>query len=74
MRFNASEKLEIIRLVEGSDLGVRLTLDQLNIPRSTFYDWYARYREKGFEGLHPMVDPEKQGPDHQSYTHRHEGR
>ena len=48
MRFNASEKLEIIRLVERSDLGVRLTLTQLNIPKSTFYDWYARYREKEF--------------------------
>jgi len=69
MRFTASEKLEIIRLVEGSDLGVRLTLDQLNIPKSTFYDWYARYREKGFDGLHPMVDPERkqwnQIPEHE---------
>jgi len=69
MRFTASEKLEIIRLVEGSDLGVKLTLDQLNIAKSTFYDWYARYREKGFEGLHPMVDPERkqwnQIPEHE---------
>ena len=69
MRFTASEKHEIIRLVEQSDLGVKLTLSQLNIPKSTFYDWYARYREKGFEGLHPMVDPERkqwnQIPEHE---------
>ena len=38
MRFTASEKYEIIRLVEESDLPVKLTLDQLNIPKSTFYD------------------------------------
>ena len=69
MRFTASEKLEIIRLVEQSDLGVKLTLSQLNIPKSTFYDWYARYREKGFDGLYPMVDPERkqwnQIPEHE---------
>jgi len=50
MRFSASEKLEIIRLIEGSDLPAKLTLEQLDIPKSTFYDWYARYRGKGFEG------------------------
>jgi len=69
MRFTASEKLEIIRLVEESDLGVKLTLNQLNLPKSTFYDWYARYREKGFDGLQPRVDPERkewnQIPDHE---------
>ena len=59
MRFTASEKQEIIRLVERSDLGVKLTLNQLNIPKSTFYDWYARYREKGFDGLQPQIDPER---------------
>ena len=45
MRFTASEKLEIIRLVEQSDLGVKLTLNQLYIPKSTFYDWYGRDQE-----------------------------
>ena len=33
----ASEKLEIIRLVEGSHLSARLTLAKLGIPRTTFY-------------------------------------
>ena len=45
MRFTASEKLEVIRLVEGSDLSVRRTLRELGIHRSTFYAWYRRYHE-----------------------------
>ena len=52
MRRTASEKMEIIRLVEGTDLPVRLTLRQMGVPRSTFYDWYQRYAEEGFDGLH----------------------
>jgi putative transposase len=51
MRYPASEKLEIIRLVEQSSLPVRRTLDQLGIPRSTFYCWYDRYRTGPAEGL-----------------------
>ena len=52
MRRTASEKMEIIRLVEGTDLPVRATLRQMNIPRSTFYNWYRRYVDYGFDGLH----------------------
>ena len=37
MRYPASEKLEIIKLVETSHLSVRRTLAQLGIPSSTFY-------------------------------------
>ena len=51
MRYSASEKLEIIQLVEQSSLGVRRTLHQLGIPKSTFYNWYARYVEGGFDAL-----------------------
>lgn len=40
MRYSASEKLEIIRLVEQSSLPVRATLEKLGIPRATFYRWY----------------------------------
>ncbi len=47
MRYKASEKREIIELVERSSLPVRRTLDQLGIPKSTFYGWYERYREGG---------------------------
>ena len=51
MRYAAAEKLEIIRLVEHSSLSVRRTLEQLGIPRSTFYCWYDRYRSRQAEGL-----------------------
>ena len=42
MRHTAAEKLEIIGLVEGSDLSVRRTLRELRVNRSTFYSWYQR--------------------------------
>ena len=51
MRYPASEKLEIIRLVERSHLPVRRTLDKLGIPTTTFYRWYDRYRALGDQGL-----------------------
>ncbi len=34
---------EIIRLVEQSHVGVRPTLAELGIPKTTFYRWYDRY-------------------------------
>ena len=51
MRYSASEKLEIINLVEQSSLSVRRTLVQLGIPKSTFYLWYDRYSQGGVEAL-----------------------
>ena len=51
MRYAASEKLEIIRLVEESHLSARLTLAKLGIPRTTFYRWYDRYLQRGEAGL-----------------------
>ena len=51
MRYPASEKLEIIRLVEGSHLPVKRTLEQLGIPKTTFYRWYDRYLALGKTGL-----------------------
>jgi putative transposase len=50
-RSSATEKLEIIRIVEGSSLPVQQTLVELDIPRSTFYRWYNRYLELGYQGL-----------------------
>ncbi len=42
MRYAASEKLEIIRTVEQSSRGLRRTLGQIGMPRSTLYHWYDR--------------------------------
>ena len=51
MRYPASEKLEIIRLVERSHRPAKWTLDKLGINRRTFYRWYDRYLNYGEEGL-----------------------
>ena len=51
MRYPASEKLEIIHLVERSHLPVQRTLDKLGIPTTTFYRWYDRYRAFNEAGL-----------------------
>ena len=51
MRYPASEKQEIIQLVEQSSLPVRRTLTQLGIPKSTFYLWYERYLAGGLDAL-----------------------
>lgn len=59
MRYPASEKLEIIRLVERAHLPVRGTLDKLGIPSTTFYRWYDRYRAFAEAGL----EDRNSGPD-----------
>ncbi len=51
MRRSQSERMEIIRLVEGSELSINQTLEELDVPHSTFYRWYKRYQEEGYAGL-----------------------
>lgn len=51
MRINQSEKMEIIRTVEQSQTGTTRTLNKFGISRSTFYNWYKRYEQHGFDGL-----------------------
>jgi transposase InsO family protein len=51
MRYPASEKLEIIRLVEESALPVRRTLERIGITHATFYRWYDLYQTGGPEAL-----------------------
>ena len=50
MRYSASDKTEIIRVVEQSHLPARQTLEA-GIPRSSFYRWYDRYQRGGPEAL-----------------------
>ncbi len=49
--------MEMIRLVEQSDLPVRSTLRQLGIAPSTFYGWYQRYLDGGPEALEDRRPP-----------------
>ena len=46
IRYTPEEKMEIIHLVEHSKLSVKQTLEELQVPRSTFYAWYRRYQEE----------------------------
>ncbi len=50
MRYSASEKAEIIRLVGQSALPVKRTLEKLGIPRATFYRWCDVYQSGGPRG------------------------
>ena len=54
MRFTQGEKYEIIRIIEFSELGVSRTLQELGINKSTFYQWYKRYRQFGYDDLAPV--------------------
>jgi putative transposase len=47
MRYPVPEKVEIICLVEQSNLPIEQTLDKLGVPRTTFYRWYDRYQIGG---------------------------
>jgi putative transposase len=51
MRYPASEKVEIIRIVEQSSLSAGKTLQQIGVPRATFYRWYDQYQAGGPEAL-----------------------
>jgi len=51
MRYTQEEKMEIIRLVEESELSVKHTLEELDVNRSSFYQWYRQYEENGYDGL-----------------------
>ncbi len=51
IRYTPEEKMEIIHLVEHSNLSFKKTLEELQVPRSTFYSWYLRYQEHGMDGL-----------------------
>jgi putative transposase len=51
MRYPASEKLEIIRIVERSHLPIKQTLAKIGVSRPTFYRWYDLYRRFDEAGL-----------------------
>jgi len=43
----SEHKLEVLRVVEASELRVRDVLDQLEISRSTYYRWRYSFRKRG---------------------------
>lgn len=60
MRFSQQEKVEIINLIEGSDLSANRTLKELGIHKRTYYNWYHRYLEAGPDGLASKARGRKQ--------------
>ncbi len=59
MRYNQSEKMQIIRLVEESPVSIKQPLLELNINRGKFYKWYRRHQEGGFGVLANRYRPWK---------------
>jgi putative transposase len=47
----AERKGEVIELVRRSALSKARTLEELGLPRSTYYRWQRRYRQQGEVGL-----------------------
>jgi transposase-like protein len=43
MRYSQAEKMETIRMVEASALSVKQTLEEFEVNRSSFYEWYRQY-------------------------------
>jgi transposase-like protein len=71
MRYPASEKLEIIRLVEQSHLPIKQTLDKLGIPRTTFYRWYDRLQIAGPEALEDHLHHQRNREPEYEFTENH---
>jgi len=51
MRYPASEKLEIIRLVDRSHLSAKQTPAKRGLPRTTFYRWFDKYPTNSADAL-----------------------
>ena len=51
MTLSASEKMEVIRMVEESNLSVKKTLEEIGVSRSSFYRWYDLYLSGGLDAL-----------------------
>ena len=51
MRYPASEKLAVIKIVEQSHLLAKRARDILGIPRTESYGWYNPYQADGPEAL-----------------------
>ena len=51
MRYPASEKLEVIHLVEQSHQPIKRTLEQIGVSRPTFYRWYDAWQQGGVDAL-----------------------
>ena len=51
LRFTQDEKFEIIRMVSRSGLSANRTLKVIGLQKRTYYNWYNRFLEDGYDGL-----------------------
>lgn len=51
MRYTKDEKMEIIHIAERSELSLKQTIKELNVSKSTFYNWYNKYLDGGPDAL-----------------------
>jgi transposase InsO family protein len=50
----AQEKMDIIRVVESSELSTASTLDKIGIPKGTYYRWKQKLKAYGHKGLEDL--------------------
>ena len=48
---NIDEKLSLLRAIESSGFSISESLRRLDVPRSTYYRWKAKFRKHGKSGL-----------------------
>jgi len=46
-----NDKMNFIRLIEGSELCISDALAKYDVPRSTYYRWKRKLRNQGIKGL-----------------------
>lgn len=46
-----NDKMNFIRLIEGSDLSISQALARYDVPRSTYYRWKRKLKKTGLQGL-----------------------
>jgi putative transposase len=46
-----NDKMNFIRLIEGSDLNISMALTKYDVPRSTYYRWKRKLKKTGLQGL-----------------------
>jgi transposase-like protein len=69
---STNDKMEFIRLIEGSQLCISDALSKYDIPRSTYYRWKRKLRGQGIKGLQDNKPYRASGDEHSKESHLRE--